>query len=141
MMSWSFGQRTRWKAALLAASCLGLSLSLVGCPNSLGSQVSQSVNGTVIIDPTPDEANAPWSIVGPASFSDQGQGDRTFSSMEVGVYSIVWGEVVGYALDGPAEESLTLMRGGDIAFEVTYTDTSSQAGGGMSTGSVEETIR
>ena len=128
MMNWSFAQRTRWKAALLAASCLCLSLSLVGCPGNVGSQVNQSVNGTVIIDPTPDDANAPWSIVGPAYFSDQGQGDETLSSMEIGVYSIVWGEAVGYVLDGPAEESLTLMRGGEITFAATYIDTSSQAG-------------
>ena len=140
-MNWSLAQRTRWKLAILAVSCLCLSSLLVGCPNSLGSQVNQSTGGTVIIDPTPDEANGPWTIVGPASFADQGEGDKTFSSMEIGVYSIVWGDVNGHVLDGPAEESLTLMRGGEITFAVTYIDTSSQAGRGTGKGSVKETVR
>ena len=140
-MSWSHAHGPRWKAALLAACCLCLSSLLVGCPNNLGSQVSQSDTGTVIIDPAPNEANAPWIIAGPAYFSDQGQGDKTLSSMEIGVYSIVWGEAAGYALDGPAEESLTLMRGGSITFASTYIDTSSQARTGKSTGGVEGTVR
>ncbi len=76
-------------------------------------------HGTVIIDPDPDEINAPWTLNGPVGFLTSGTGDTILDDMVPGVYRIIWGAVAGF--EEPDTYSLYLTPGGEIKFGGLYT--------------------
>ena len=74
--------------------------------------------GEIIIDPSPDEITAPWTLYGPDDLEEAGSGDALYSDMAAGEYSVTWGDVDGYFT--PDADTLTLVEGDGISFEVTY---------------------
>lgn len=91
-----------------------------GCTESSGpSEVEQ---GTVVVDPEPDSADAPWQLSGPGSYSHSDTGDETLSKMEVGAYTLTWGVVAGYVTPSPNPETRTLQAGATLEFAGTYVE-------------------
>jgi len=76
----------------------------------------------VIINPGPDELNAPWEITGPGGLSISSQADTTLTNMAAGDYTLTWGEVVGWATPIPNPRTQTLEQGGFIEFVGQFTE-------------------
>jgi uncharacterized protein (TIGR02145 family) len=74
--------------------------------------------GTVVIDPSPDSINAPWSVTGPGSYSASGAGDDTLADLAAGDYTVTWEAVPGWLT--PAGEMKHLAGGQTIAFSGIY---------------------
>ena len=77
-------------------------------------------SGTAIIDPNPDNLNAPWTLTGPCSYVLNGNGDLTVDSLDPGAYTITWGEVPPWTT--PPADTQTLVAGtpDNISFTGTY---------------------
>ena len=75
--------------------------------------------GVVKVNVEPDSVNAGWTLTGPSGFNQSGSGDKVFSPMEAGDYSIAWEDVVDWVR--PADETQTLVLGQAITFTGTYT--------------------
>ena len=73
--------------------------------------------GTIVVDPDPDQLNAPWVLSGPQP--DSGDGDETLTDMPVGEYTLTWGAVSGYIT--PSQDVQDLDSDGTITFPGTYT--------------------
>ncbi|MDX2474402.1 MAG: hypothetical protein QNL91_11900 [Candidatus Krumholzibacteria bacterium] len=74
--------------------------------------------GTCVINPSPDALEAPWTLVGPDSYSVSATGDQTLNELVPGDYTITWGEVGGW--DTPPSESQTLLADATATFTGTY---------------------
>ncbi|RLA56215.1 MAG: hypothetical protein DRR04_14235, partial [Gammaproteobacteria bacterium] len=74
--------------------------------------------GSIAIDTTPDEINAPWTLEGPNGFYHEGSGDDVLNGRESGSYTITWGEVQDYE-EQEAQQSW-LDAGGRIDFGGSY---------------------
>lgn len=81
-----------------------------------GTYIPQS--GSVVINPEPDSINAPWEISGPNGFSQTGNGDTTLEDMEVGSYSVSWGDVPGWVT--PFSSPQSVFPGATIEITGTY---------------------
>ncbi len=78
--------------------------------------------GTIVIDPEPDDIDAPWRLLGPEGFDRSGAGDTTLPDLAPGDYMLTWGEVAGWSLPTPATATLALPLGGSTTFEGSYLD-------------------
>ena len=85
-----------------------------------GTYVEEPVTGTIVIDPSPDALNAPWSLAGPSGYNNSGNGDATLPELEPGEYTITWGAVAGWIT--PPGEMQTLTAGATITFTGTYVE-------------------
>ncbi|GAF74921.1 unnamed protein product, partial [marine sediment metagenome] len=77
-------------------------------------------NGTITVNPSPDQLNAPWTITGPDSFSYSGAGDETVSGLGPGDYTLTWGNVTEWNTPVTNPEILNLPSGGSITFYGPY---------------------
>ena len=101
-------------------------LSEGGTISFQGVYVEESVTGTVIVNPTPDHINAPWSLSGPGGYNASGNGDETISDLDAGSYSINWGGVSGW--ETPSNSSQSLPEGGTITFNGVYVEIGDSTG-------------
>ena len=65
---------------------------------------SVTPTGTIVIDPGPDDLDAPWTLAGPAPRS--GSGDATLEDLPTGVYTLTWGDVDGWITPDPDTRAL-----------------------------------
>jgi len=77
--------------------------------------------GSVAINPEPDSINAPWTITGPQSYNQSGNGDTMLPGLLPGEYTVSWEEVAGW--DTPPAETQTLAPLGSLNFAGVYTQT------------------
>jgi formylglycine-generating enzyme required for sulfatase activity len=70
--------------------------------------------GTIVIDPSPNGLNAPWTLTGPGGYNKTGRGDHTLNSLAVGPYTVTWRLTSGW--HPPPGETQTLTRGATITF-------------------------
>jgi uncharacterized protein (TIGR02145 family) len=77
--------------------------------------------GTIVIDPSPDSINAPWSITGPDSYSAGGAGDDTLLNLAPGDYTLTWGDVWSWIT--PADETRYLSLAETLTFSGIYGET------------------
>jgi uncharacterized protein (TIGR02145 family) len=73
-----------------------------------------------IIDPSPDLLEAPWSLTGPEGFSASGNGDDTLISLEVGEYTITWGDVFAWVT--PPDSTHILASEDTVTFSGIYVE-------------------
>jgi len=66
------------------------------------------MTGTIVIDPNPDELDAPWRLDSESGETYTGSGDQTLVDMPYGVYTLTWGDVQGYAPPSPNPITQTL---------------------------------
>lgn len=59
-----------------------------------------------------------WTVTGPELIVSQSGGTITYGSKPIGIYTINWGNVVGYIT--PPSQSLTLLQDGTISFVGNY---------------------
>lgn len=52
--------------------------------------------GEIRIETTPDDIQAPWTLVGANGFRREGMGDTTIANLAPGRYRVKWGEVPGW---------------------------------------------
>ncbi|MBA4378611.1 MAG: hypothetical protein C0395_08200 [Gemmatimonas sp.] len=78
--------------------------------------------GTIVIDPEPDDIDAPWRLLGPEGFDRSGAGDTTHPDLAPGDYTLTWGEVSGWSLPIPPTATMALSSGGSTTFEGAYLD-------------------
>jgi len=78
------------------------------------------ITGTIVIDPSPDSINAPWSLSGPGGYNSSGNGDLTLTDLDIGDYTITWEDVAGWI--APSEEMQTLTAGEMVTFSGTYAE-------------------
>jgi formylglycine-generating enzyme required for sulfatase activity len=76
--------------------------------------------GTILIDTTPDEMNAPWTLQRPGGSTVTGNGDRTFTNQDSGEYKVTWGELDGLLTPFPRITVGTLVAGEEFIFQGTY---------------------
>jgi len=76
--------------------------------------------GTAVIDPSPDSLNATWTLTGPDSFSQSGNGDQTLSELTIGEYTLSWDSINGYIT--PSGDQQTLAADGTITFNGVYSE-------------------
>jgi hypothetical protein len=74
--------------------------------------------GTLVIDPNPDELNAPWQLLSSAGIVSSGSGDQTLENIPVGDYQVQWGEVEGYAT--PELSAVSIADGQTVTALSTY---------------------
>jgi len=97
-----------------------LALSADATVTYSGVYVEEAGSGTIVIDPSPDSLNAPWTLTGPDSYSNNGTGDQTLNDIPVGDYTMNWGHVSGWTR--PADETLALSADATITYNGTYVD-------------------
>ena len=98
----------------------GLSIvTYAGCADD-GSVEPGTEVGTIVIDTSPDDIDAPWTLTGPDSYIRKGSGDRTLTGRAAGDYSITWGSVPGWTR--PIDETKTLVVDGRTTFSGTYAE-------------------
>jgi len=85
-----------------------------------GTYVEQPTTGTIVIDPSPDALNAPWTLDGPNSYTTSGNGDASLPDLEPGEYTITWGAVAGWIT--PSNSTQTLGADETITFGGTYVE-------------------
>jgi uncharacterized protein (TIGR02145 family) len=86
----------------------------------------QNTSGTIVIDPTPDSINAPWSITGPDGYTSSGNGDDTLTNLEIGDYTISWGIVPDWIR--PANLRYTLAWGETANIDGNYMEAPDSTG-------------
>jgi len=91
-------------------------IAVTGCDSD--DPAAPEPKGEVVIDPSPDVINAPWTLVGPAGNIRSGTGDQTLSNLEPGDCTITWGGVDGWI--APAVQTQTLMADSTMTFTGTY---------------------
>ncbi len=104
-----------------------------------GTYTEEPATGIIVIDPSPDALNAPWSLSGPDSYNASGNGDETLTELAVGDYTITWGAVAGWIT--PSNSTQTLAADQTITFSGTYVE---EGGTGTVTdidGNVYQTIK
>jgi hypothetical protein len=74
--------------------------------------------GTVVINPDPNQLDAPWTLRGPGGFFATGFGDDELEGRAIGEYTLTWGNVPGYRT--PAPSTLSLAADQTIEFAATY---------------------
>ncbi|MBU2691451.1 MAG: formylglycine-generating enzyme family protein, partial [Candidatus Eisenbacteria bacterium] len=74
--------------------------------------------GTIIVDSSPDDIDAPWSLSGPHGYQEVSSGDQTFHELDTGEYTITWLEVDGWIT--PDQESETLDLVDTLVFSGNY---------------------
>ncbi len=82
--------------------------------------------GTIVIDVTPDEIMAGWTLTGPDGSSRTGNGDTTLWPMPAGEYTVEWFPVMGYPTPPPMQGVLT--EGQIMTFNGRYSQGSSSFG-------------
>jgi len=92
----------------------------------IGTYIEDVGTGAIVIDPSPDSINAPWSLVSPDSFSDNGTGDETLTDLTPGEYTITWEDVSGWIT--PAEEVQILEADEIVTFNGVYVEDSDSTG-------------
>jgi hypothetical protein len=97
---------------VIILALLGL-LQFAGCgdddPAEPGGGGTAPATGTVNIDAEPDALDAPWVLTGPDKAELSGSGDQTLTELEVGQYSLAWGDVADWTspLNNPVAFSLS----------------------------------
>ena len=109
----------------VVSSAILLALLVVGCGDDDPVTPASTV-GTVIVNPSPDQIEAPWTLTGPGSFSTSGTGDQTYAELERGEYTLAWQTVTGWI--SPSDSTQTLAAGGTITFSGTYVEDPGSAG-------------
>ncbi len=89
--------------------------------------------GVVVVDPSPDSVDAPWSLTGPGEFTESGTGDRTMAGVVAGVYRITWGAVPDHVT--PPVWRLLLVGGETVTFRTIYPRLRQVAAGSFTMGS------
>ena len=110
----------RFFGAAFLAGMLVFGLGLGGCGGGGddGPTAPTGTGNTIVVDPSPDTIDAPWTLAGPAGYTHGGHGDATVSDLEVGEYWIVWAEVEGWHT--PVQSNQTLPEGGQLTFTGVY---------------------
>ena len=111
----------RTPLALLASTLLLVFLASCGDDDDGPTNPSTS-SGVLVLDVTPDTIDAPWSVVGPASYSTSGTGDTTLEDLEPGSYTVAWQAVDGWNMPSPAAETVDVPGGGTTTVTGTYTE-------------------
>ncbi len=78
--------------------------------------------GSIVIDPAPDLLAAAWRLNGPDGFFRQGQGDRAFSDLNTGTYTLTWRDMPGWTTPEPAVIREDLGPGGALVFQAEYVE-------------------
>jgi hypothetical protein len=78
--------------------------------------------GTVVVNPEPDDLNAPWHLEHSSGFGFGGLGDATLTEMAPGGYTLTWLEVAGWTTPSPNPQVQELPSGGLITFDGVYVE-------------------
>jgi hypothetical protein len=79
-----------------------------------------SPTGTVVVDPKPSIAQAPWTLLGPNNFSTTGAGFAALLEREIGSYTVTWNGMTGWTSPAPSQQTAALQEGGMLTFSGTY---------------------
>ena len=101
----------------LLVSLLAITVLCCGCGDDDPS--APVATGTIAIDVTPDDIGATWTLSGAGGFSLDGTGDRTVANLDVGDYTLVWGDANGYV--APPDETVTLAADSTLTLAGSYT--------------------
>ena len=85
-----------------------------------GAYVEQILPGTIVLDPSPDALDAPWTLSGPAGYGSAGRGDSTLTDLAPGDYTVTWGGVSGW--QSPPGETLALAAAATLTFQAVYVE-------------------
>lgn len=79
-------------------------------------------NGSVVISVEPAGLSAPWTLIGPYGFQQQGGGSDSLSDLPIGTFTLTWNTVAGYTT--PSSDTQTLTADGTITFLGEYVEAS-----------------
>ncbi len=74
--------------------------------------------GNVLIDPNPDDLQAPWQLESDAGLLYSGSGDSTLVDLPMGLYTLTWGQVEGFETPSPNPVSQLLEPGASAVFAI-----------------------
>jgi len=77
-------------------------------------------NDVVVIDVSPPDLDAAWSLVNSDTLIWTGTGDAVLPEMDSSLYFLTWSPHAGYATPDPATTHRTLYSGGSIVFHGEY---------------------
>ena len=98
---------------------LVLLIGLVGCGDDDCPTCPPEVGrGTITISPEPSGINAPWVLGGPAGFNQSSSGEATIKNINVGSYTLTWGDVAGWVT--PSAQTENLAAGGTVSFSGVF---------------------
>jgi uncharacterized repeat protein (TIGR02543 family) len=92
---------------------------MVSGPDAVVAAASKK-KGTIIVNPGPDELNAPWSLTGPNKYKTTGTGDKVLTNLNPGSYTLTWGDVDGWVTPSPNPETRDLVAGSSIEYAGNY---------------------
>ena len=97
----------------------GISILVSGC-GSGGGDTPTPGSGTVQIEVTPTGLAAPWQLVGPDGFDEQGMGDGEFTEAPAGSYTLTWGTLDDWSCESAPVQAKQLASNGTIVFTGSY---------------------
>jgi uncharacterized protein (TIGR02145 family) len=93
-------------------------------PNSMNSGLSvrcvQDRPNAIVLNPTPDSIQAPWSLMGPDGPVPSGNGNDTLAGLIPGDYTLSWGHIWGWI--APPDSTITLPENDTITFVGSYVE-------------------
>ena len=67
-----------------------------------------TVPGAIVIDAIPDTISPPWSLDGPGSYREEGNGDATLTNLVDGGYTLTWYPYDGWRMPYPQQSYVTV---------------------------------
>ena len=92
--------------------------------------------GWITVDPSPDSIDAPWTLTPESGSPSSGNGDVTLE-VDVGTYTLTWGDVDGWLLPDPSSETVEVAAGETVVVSGQYTEDTGGGGSSPATGTVE----
>ena len=111
----------RFKVAVMVA--LAILCVMSGCSEDC--VCPEDTSGAIVINPSPDSLGPPWTLAGPAGYSESGMGDQTLNGLSPGEYTVTWDAVEGWI--APPQESQTLSGNATVTFSGTYVEDLSES--------------
>lgn len=103
----------------LSLTALLVSLVSAGCSADKTVVTPPTVRtGTIVINPSPDNINAPWTLTSPDKSDTTGHGDITLLNRVTGQYTLSWQRVTGWSR--PDDASGTLTTNDTLTFSGSY---------------------
>jgi hypothetical protein len=88
--------------------------------------------GTIVISTFPQREDFPWSLSGPGGFNRSGTGDATYADVDLGLYTVTWGDRSGWITPSPSSEAHDLQDDEVKNFVGSWGDPSSPVISGVS---------
>ncbi len=100
------------RLAFCVAAVVTLAL-IFGCGEN-NDPTETSTAGSLAILAAPESMETPWSLSGPAGFTDSGTSTRRVNDLSPGTYTLTWEPVTGWVRPWPTTQTITIESNDDV---------------------------